>query len=281
MVIINLPSNSPRVLLGSLGVIRLKNIDQEVYAALKEFGLTDYETRAYVTLVINGTSSAKDISDDTGIPYSRIYDVLTALENRGWVLVQQGRPMLYQAARPLDVSQLARKEIESKFKRIETALVEKLEPLFGNSEEVDATPIWILRGNVEKKVRELLDAVQKNVYVLLASGREEELKFFFDDFLKAHTRKVDVSVIVPTGYSIHDKMLWRKMDTISKVKETPNPPFDGFVFDDSDAIIFLSSFVDITVQEENMTFWISDLKLVSYLKTYFNMVWNLGKNFEY
>ncbi len=259
----------------------LKNIDQEVYAALKEFGLTDYETRAYVTLVINGTSSAKEISDDTGIPYSRIYDVLTALENRGWVLVQQGRPMLYQAARPLEVSQLARKEIESKFKRIETALIEKLEPLFGNSEEIDATPIWILRGNVEKKVRDLLGMVEKSVDILLASGREEELKTYFDDFLNAHTRKVNFSVLVPAGFDILDKMLWRKIDTIAKIKQTQNPPFDGFVFDDSDAVIFLSSFVDITVQEENMTFWISDQKLVSYLKTYFNMVWNLGKNFEY
>ncbi len=58
----------------------LSKIPQEVYAALKEFGLTDYETRAFVALKINGISSAKDISDKTSIPYSRIYDILLNLE---------------------------------------------------------------------------------------------------------------------------------------------------------------------------------------------------------
>lgn len=261
----------------------MKNIDQDVYAALKEFGLTDYETRAYVTLVINGTSSAKEISDQTGIPYSRIYDVLTALENRGWVVVHQGRPMMYQAGRPLDVSKLARKDIEAKFKRIEVALVEKLEPLYGNSEELDATPIWILRGNVNKKVEDLLELVEHSVDIILASGpkQEEVLKEYFEFFLNAHTRKIAFSMLVPQGYEIQDKMLWRKLNTITEIRETPNPPFDGIIFDEADAIIFLSSFVDITVQEENMTFWISDSKLISYLKTYFDMMWKLGKSFQY
>jgi sugar-specific transcriptional regulator TrmB len=70
----------------------LSKIPQEVYAALKEFGLTDYETRAFVALTINGISSAKDISDKTQIPYSRIYDILLNLESQGWVKVHQGRP---------------------------------------------------------------------------------------------------------------------------------------------------------------------------------------------
>ncbi len=66
------------------------NIPQEVYSALKEFGLTDYETRAFIALITNGISSAKDLSDRTKIPYSRIYDVLVNLENLGWVKVISG-----------------------------------------------------------------------------------------------------------------------------------------------------------------------------------------------
>ena len=107
------------------------NIPQEVYSALKEFGLTDYETRAFIALITNGISSAKDLSDRTKIPYSRIYDVLVNLENLGWVKVISGRPMQYKAERPAFVAKLAKKQIEEKYQRIEHALLEKLEPLYG------------------------------------------------------------------------------------------------------------------------------------------------------
>ena len=89
------------------------NIPQEVYAALKEFGLTDYETRAFIALITTGISSAKELSDRTKIPYSRIYDVLVNLENIGWVKVISGRPMKYKAERPAYVAKLAKKQIEA------------------------------------------------------------------------------------------------------------------------------------------------------------------------
>ncbi|RLF60605.1 MAG: hypothetical protein DRN25_02295 [Thermoplasmata archaeon] len=48
----------------------------------KIFGLNKYEARAYLTLVKEGVSSAKEISKFSGVPYSRIYDVLDSLEKR-------------------------------------------------------------------------------------------------------------------------------------------------------------------------------------------------------
>jgi hypothetical protein len=55
--------------------------------------------------------------------------------------------------------------------------------------------------------------------------------------------------------------------------------FDGILVDKEELIIFLSSFFNIRVPEENMVFWISEKRLIDYTFTYFRYIWGLGKQF--
>ncbi|MHA1339995.1 MAG: TrmB family transcriptional regulator [Promethearchaeota archaeon] len=258
----------------------LSKIPQEVYAALKEFGLTDYETRAFVALCINGISSAKDISDKTSIPYSRIYDILLNLESQGWVKVQQGRPMLYVAERPIVVAKIAKKQLEEKYRRIESALIDKLEPLYGNEKEIDTTPIWILKGDIDIKVNELLENSKSTVRLLFAHPDEILLEKYYNKLLDISANKIDVEFIIPENYEPKDKKIWRKLLTISTIKTVSKIMFDGFIVDEDNMLIFLSSFFKIKIREENMVFWISEKRLLSYATTYFRYLWNLGKKFS-
>lgn len=258
----------------------LSKIPQEVYAALKEFGLTDYETRAFVALTINGISSAKEISDKTSIPYSRIYDILLNLESQGWVKVHQGRPMMYQAERPVVVAKIAKKQLEEKYKRIESALIDKLEPLYGNEKEIDTTPIWILKGDVNVKISELFENSKKSIRILFTNPNEELLDTFFENLINASTRKIDLEMVIPEDFNPKDKKIWRKMLSIAKIKTASNIIFDGILVDDEDMLMFLSSFFNIRVQEENLVFWISENRLITYATTYFRYLWNLGKKFS-
>jgi len=258
----------------------LSKIPQEVYSALKEFGLTDYETRAFVALCINGVSSAKDISDKTQIPYSRIYDILLNLESQGWVKVQQGRPMLYVAERPIIVAKIAKKQLEEKYKRIESALIDKLEPLYGNEKEIDTTPIWILKGEIDIKINELLDNSKNNIRILLSNPDEQFLEKYSNKFLDISAKKVEIEIIIPEDYEPKDKKIWRKLLSISTIKTVSKIMFDGFIVDEDNMLIFLSSFFQIKVREENMIFWITEKRLLNYAITYFRYIWNLGKKFS-
>ncbi|MBW3022798.1 helix-turn-helix domain-containing protein, partial [Candidatus Woesearchaeota archaeon] len=47
---------------------------------LKELGLTENEAKAYETLLRLGKTSASHISKESGVPYGRIYNVLSSLE---------------------------------------------------------------------------------------------------------------------------------------------------------------------------------------------------------
>ena len=63
---------------------------------LKGLGLTEYESRAYVTLVRLGVATAEQISDTGSIPLPRVYDTLVELQNKGFVLISKGRPKKFK-----------------------------------------------------------------------------------------------------------------------------------------------------------------------------------------
>jgi len=71
-----------------------------VVSVLTELGLSLYEAKAYLTLLIRGIATASEISDLSGIPYTRVYDVLSSLESKGFVASIPGRPMKFQALDP-------------------------------------------------------------------------------------------------------------------------------------------------------------------------------------
>ncbi len=256
-------------------------ISQEVYAALKEYGLTDYETRAFVALITNGISSAKDLSDSTSIPYSRIYDVLVNLETQQWVKVISGRPMKYRAERPAFVAKLAKKQLEEKYQRIEAALLEKLEPLYGAEEIVESTPIWILNGNIAQKVQDMIQGTSKNLTIFLKNPNEDMLEEYFDIFLQLSEKKVEIEVIIgETHFSIKNKNIWRKLVSIARVQLVKHVLFDAMLFDNAELVIFLTSFLKIAIKDENMVFLIQESRLVNYSTTYFKMLWSTSQKFS-
>ena len=55
-------------------------IPESVKESLKSIGLTDYEISIYLTLISRGPMDARELSDASGVPYSRIYNILTQLE---------------------------------------------------------------------------------------------------------------------------------------------------------------------------------------------------------
>jgi sugar-specific transcriptional regulator TrmB len=59
---------------------------------LKSFGLTEYESRAYVTLLSLGLATAEQLSKRGNIPLPRVYDTLTDLQRKGFVLISKARP---------------------------------------------------------------------------------------------------------------------------------------------------------------------------------------------
>ena len=51
---------------------------------LRKIGLNAYETDAYLALLEGGQMTAMEISREAHVPYSKIYEVLNSLKQKGW-----------------------------------------------------------------------------------------------------------------------------------------------------------------------------------------------------
>ncbi|MFX0090590.1 MAG: helix-turn-helix domain-containing protein, partial [Candidatus Hodarchaeota archaeon] len=49
-------------------------MSNDVVEALERYDLTNYEIKAFLTLLTNGICDARKLSDESKVPYGRIYD---------------------------------------------------------------------------------------------------------------------------------------------------------------------------------------------------------------
>jgi len=80
--------------------------------SLKTIGLNKYERNLWAALLSRGASTAGELSDISNVPRSRCYDVLESLAERGFVVIQPGKPMKYVAINPRDALERVKKKIQ-------------------------------------------------------------------------------------------------------------------------------------------------------------------------
>jgi sugar-specific transcriptional regulator TrmB len=163
--------------------------------SLKELGLTEYETAAYLSLIEGGQMSASEVSAKSNVPYSRIYDVLGRLEQKAFIQVQRGRPTRYVARAPTEVVHLVMLSWEDKIDRSSKIIVEELQPLY--EKETQATPRDVMviygRSAILAKALEILDSASTIKLSLPSLDLEvEDLAQVIDYILKSKAKSIQI-----------------------------------------------------------------------------------------
>ncbi|HVL49379.1 MAG TPA: helix-turn-helix domain-containing protein [Candidatus Thermoplasmatota archaeon] len=144
---------------------------------LAEAGLTSYECRIYLAAFGRGACAAKDLARLSGVPRTRVYDVLAALASRGLVEERAGPPRAFVALPP--ESFLAREAREA------AALVSVLEtrvaqwPAASPSPAVDA-PFRLIEGPVAES-QAVAEALAKARTSMACDVRAETLSSWLND----------------------------------------------------------------------------------------------------
>ncbi len=90
----------------------------EIAVKLQKLGLTKYKSKALAYVLKNSDCTAREISESTGIPYTKVYSVLDSLEEMNFLNSGLGRPKRYVASDPeYIVGFLIRKE-KDRYKEI-------------------------------------------------------------------------------------------------------------------------------------------------------------------
>ena len=124
---------------------------------LKGIGLTMYEAQAYITLTSLISSTASEVSEKSGIPRSKIYDVLKGLIKKNFIEVEDGRPLTYNVKSPVEV--LSREK-----ERLNTELddtITRLTYIYENGMNQVQAPIWRIYG-VEKIINQELEIINRS-----------------------------------------------------------------------------------------------------------------------
>ncbi|MEM4497985.1 MAG: helix-turn-helix domain-containing protein [Nitrososphaerota archaeon] len=136
---------------------------EKLVHALKKLGLSEYEARAYIALVELGEADASEISRRSGVPRTRIYDVLGKLEEAGIVQrVLTSRPAIYSAVPPERALEPLRRRL---FDEVSEA-VERLRLMHASTRTIPKFNMILLKG--ERAYEASLDMVERARKDLLA-----------------------------------------------------------------------------------------------------------------
>jgi sugar-specific transcriptional regulator TrmB len=231
-----------------------------IQKALETLGLTEYEAKAYVSLVEKGISTAGDLSALSEIPHSKIYEVLMRLEKRKLVETQKGRPILFKAVKPstaleeveTQLKNSLEKELSEKRANLENnykkrikevaeaqkTVIEELETLYETKETAEPSEdiVWTIQGKTN------LDTQAKDI--ILYAKNDVRLRLPHDDFTEFEpTIKTACSKGVKIQLLIHRLTpSAQKLEQSTEVflEESPLPTNYGIIISDNKKGMFIS-----------------------------------------
>lgn len=232
---------------------------------LKDLGLTEYETRAYIGLVSSGPSTAGDLSEASNVPHSRIYDVLSKLEKKGWIESQSGRPARYRAKPPSEALRLLKIKQEQNLKRASETIQQELEPLYEEGGEVEKPDIWTIRGNREILERMEVMLTRSEIEVLISiSSLPEEFSDIRNFARLVETKDLDLRILIS-----EENDLIREIAKSSNAQVRFRSPLfgGGMVVDGRETLLILGG------EGRMLGIWSEEEGLAKYAKEYFEYLW--------
>ncbi len=169
----------------------------ENVTVLKGFGLTMYEAQAYITLTSLISSNAAKIAEKSGIPRSKIYDVLNGLAEKNFIEVEDGRPQTYNVNSPVEVLSREKERIDDEI----DDTITRLTNIYENGMNQVQAPIWRIYG-IEKIISQELEIIKRaktSVNMRIGFLFEGEGKALVKAFKKRRSLKVNI-LASPTCY---------------------------------------------------------------------------------
>jgi len=171
---------------------------KELVSSLVELGLNKYEARVYLALVTEGTSTAKNISDITGIPYGKVYEIINSLSGKGFCVTFPCKPMKCKANSPRSAIAKTKEEVTNKLQQLEDDISNSLEPMFEKTKQFSESKgfFWAINGrsNIIRKVQDLIKEAQKNIFVYTTENGLKRLSIYKEEFREAKERGVAVRI---------------------------------------------------------------------------------------
>ena len=141
--------------------------------------------------------TASDLSQKSGVPYSKIYEVLGSLEDKGWIGSDDSRPTKYFAKSPSTGVESTKQRMESDFLQNQNIILNELVPLYEKSGTSEKPDIWVLSGavNITAKILEMVDSCKDEVMITLPEAGVELVKQALPKLRALHDKGVKITIL--------------------------------------------------------------------------------------
>ncbi|MBI4017411.1 MAG: TrmB family transcriptional regulator [Candidatus Aenigmarchaeota archaeon] len=259
---------------------------QKVMDMLSMIGLNSYERKLYVTLISKGSSNAGALSELSGVPRSRTYDVLESLADKGFVILQNSKPIKYVAVAPREALERAKNKFKEDFEnatdRIERArksdIIKELEELFETG--VETVSVADLTGSVKgrhamhQQLESMLKKASSHVYILTSEKGLEEIAANHSHLLKnASKRGVRVRIAAPVNASGENTV--HSIKGFAEVRNIKGRKIDGrfAIADGKEALVALTHDEKTHPTQDTHLWTQSDHFTGSLLQPMFESIW--------
>ena len=243
-------------------------INENTRAALREMGLNAYEIDAYLVLLDGGQMTAMEISREAKVPYSKMYEVLNSLKEKGWIKSSESRPFKYYPVPPLEATRFTKLRLEDKYANWENTVAETLQPLYEKRELVERPDMLILRGQqaVLSKIEEVFKKAA--VEIVIAAPEFAKPVIAMAEPLLGNGLKKTVKVKVMAAGKKEDWLFIKKFTGLGELRIRDHMFGGGIIADGKEAMLFLGE------DKPSLVIWSNHVGLVGFAREYFQFLWD-------
>ncbi len=162
---------------------------KRIYKILQELSFSEYEAKAYLALLAaTEPLSGYAVALQSGVPRSRIYDILSNLEKRGDIIASHAVPAQYLPVSPDILLKNRKKTAEKTF-----AEAQKLLSSYTKKIQIKDN-IWNIKGRTEifSRIAEVMERAQQDI---LLEIWQEDIDEIVNDLCVAAKRGIKITIV--------------------------------------------------------------------------------------
>jgi sugar-specific transcriptional regulator TrmB len=244
------------------------SISDKTRKSLEKIGLTSYEIKTFSSLLKTGELTASDLSQKSGVPYSKIYEVLGTLEEKSWIGSDESRPTKYFAKSPSTGLDTTKQKMENEFLQNQNIILNELVPLYEKSGVSEKPEIWVLSGaiNITTKILEMVDTCRNEVMIAIPEAGEELVKQALPKLRSLHDKGVEITIL--TSDKIDEESV-KAIKRVATVKIKQGLFGGGIISDKKYVVILLGPETTGEGSSDIVAIWADHAGLAGFARQYF------------
>ncbi|HSD05411.1 MAG TPA: helix-turn-helix domain-containing protein, partial [Nitrosopumilaceae archaeon] len=214
---------------------------QDLSVSLEEFGLSQYEAQAYVTLITKGTISAGELAYYSNLPRTKVYPTLLKLVKKKLAIISKSKPIMCTGIAPEDAFD---EIVQEQINRVNgmNSLVTKLKQVSEDSKKARGSEekryFHLTPNYVFKQLETMIDSSKTSVHAMVDSWGLNLFSQCKTTLIHALRKNIDIKIIIPPSLVCTEAFQTIPDDV--KIK-TSDISHNSITFDDSEILMINSN----------------------------------------